>query len=55
MTLNLHKIKTFLNGFFINFLIKIWHLGLFYALMENLKIKLNINICLFYLKEKHNK
>ena len=30
-------LKTFLNGSFINFLIRIWHLGLFYVLMETLK------------------
>ena len=41
--------------FFVNFVIIICYLDLFYALIKKLEknIKVNINICLFYLKEKH--
>ena len=49
ISLNFHKNTQ--NGFFLNFVIRICHLGLFYASMENLKNSTK-HLCLF--KLKHN-
>ena len=47
-------VKHFHLDFFINFVVRMWHLGLFYTLMEHLKDNLKHIYLLFYLKVMYN-